>query len=172
MAVSPTDLKYFHSGGTGNSDPNASLGGLKSTTEVADAVLQNLFANVPSAEAAAGSVKYRCIYIENTNGVDSLLGAVLYIHGLTASPDTEIDIGLDSNGKNATAATIANEDQAPAGVTFSRPTTPGAGLDLTGVDAGLQAGDFYAFWIRRTVDAGAASAALDNTILRTQGDTV
>ena len=52
------------------------------------------------------------------------------------------------------AASIANEGTAPAGVTFSRPTTKGAGLSFPDIPAG----GYHGVWIRRTVNASAAAA--------------
>lgn len=166
MPVSAGDIKFYHSGGVGNSDPNASLGGIKSTTEVTTATLENLFDNVSSADAAAGETNYRCMYVENTHATDSLTAAVTFFQAVPSV--TGIAMGLDPAGKNGTATTIANEDAAPAGVSFTTPTDAGSGLNLTD----LTAGDFYAIWLRRIVAPGASSDPLDSTTVRVQGDTV
>ena len=149
MAVQATDIKFYLSGGVGNSDPNAALGGIKSTTEITTATLENLFDNVSSADASAGETNYRCLYVENTNGSDTLTAALTFFQATPAV--TGIGMGLDPAGKNGTATTIANEDAAPAGVSFTTPTDAGSGLNLTD----LTAGDFYAIWLRRIVAPGA-----------------
>lgn len=166
MAVQATDIKFYLSGGVGNSDPNAALGGIKSTTEITTATLENLFDNVSSADASAGETNYRCLYVENTNGVDTLTAALTFFQATPAV--TGIAMGLDAAGKSGTATTIANEDAVPAGVSFTTPTDAGAGLNLTD----LTAGDFYAIWVRRIVAPGASSNPLDSTTIRVQGDTV
>lgn len=48
-----TDILFYLTGGTGNTDPNASLGGVISTTQVSATALHNLFHYV-SPEAATG----------------------------------------------------------------------------------------------------------------------
>ena len=52
MPIVSTDIKYRLSGGSSNTDPTASLGGVKSTTDAST----NLLDTVSSAEAAAGDV--------------------------------------------------------------------------------------------------------------------
>lgn len=166
MAVSSTDIKYYLSGGAGNSDPNASLGGVKSTTQITTAQLENLFDNVGSADASAGETNYRCMYVQNTHGTDSLTTALTFFQSIPAI--TGIAMGLDPAGINGTAVTIVDEDTAPAGVSFSTPEDAGAGLAI----GDLTAGDFQAIWLRRIVAPGAVSNPLDSTIVRVQGDTV
>jgi len=167
MPIAESDIKYYLSGGAGNTDPNASLGGARSTTEVVDNVDNNLFDDVTGDESSAGDVEYRCIYVRQEHATLTLQGAKLWIDQLTSSPDDEVDIGLDPAGKNGTATTIADENTAPSGVTFSRPTTKAAGLSL----GDLAPNDFYPFWIRRTVNAGAAAKNANSYKVRTEGDT-
>lgn len=69
MSIAASDLKIYLSGGAGNSDPNASLGGVRSTTEVVDDTLHNLFDYVSGTEAGAGDTEYRASYIKNENSV-------------------------------------------------------------------------------------------------------
>ncbi|KZZ75251.1 hypothetical protein A3765_10535 [Oleiphilus sp. HI0130] len=167
MAVLTADIKFYLSGGGANSDVNASLGGAKSSTEITSATLHNLFDVVSSAEASAGDTEYRCIYVENTNGTDSLTSAVAYISSNTPSADTTIDIGLGTSAIDGTEQTVANESTAPAGVTFSAPATLGAGLAI----GDLTAGQHKAIWIRRTVNAAAAAYNNDTATINVGGET-
>jgi hypothetical protein len=59
MAIVATDLLLRISGGSGNTDVHASLGGLMSTsTAISPTVAEeNLFRNIAGAEASAGSEK-------------------------------------------------------------------------------------------------------------------
>lgn len=167
MAVLNTEIKFFLSGGAANSDVNASLGGAKSSTEITSAQLHNLFDVVTSAEASAGDVEYRCLYVENTNGTDSLLSAAAYVSSNTPSADTTLDIGLGTSAINGTEQTVADESTAPAGVTFSAPATLGAGLAI----GDLTAGQHKAIWVRRTVNAAAAAYNNDTATINVGGDT-
>jgi hypothetical protein len=171
MPITGTNLKWYLSGGAGNTDPAASLGGARSTTVVGSG-LNNLFDDVGGDEAAAGDVEYRCLYFRNEDAdADGLMApAKLWIDGLTSAAGDEIDIGLDPAGKNAAATTIANESAAPAGVTFTRPTSKGAGLDLPSLP--FVQNDFVGIWIRRTVSAGAGADSNDVASIRVEGDTV
>jgi hypothetical protein len=126
-----------------------------------------LFDVVSSAEASAGDVEYRCIYVENTNGTDSLLSAAAFVSSNTPSSDTAIAIGLGTSAIDATEQTVANESTAPAGVTFSAPATLGAGLAI----GDLTAGQHKAIWIRRTVNAAAAAYNNDSATINVGGET-
>lgn len=166
MPVLTTDMKLLLSGDSGNSDPNFSLGGGKSSTEVvASPILNNLFDNVTAAQATSGEVEYRCIFVQNDHATDAINGCKIWISANTPSASTTIAIGLDPAGKNAAADTISPSTEAPAGVTFSTPTTEGAALDLGDLDAQ----DVYPVWIRRTVDASAAATPSDTFSLAFKG---
>ena len=162
MPIVATDIKYSLSGGGSNPSPAASLGGARSSTE-ADA---GIFDNVSSAEAVAGDIEYRCIYVLNNHGSLTLQGAKIWVQSNTPSSDTTIDIGLGTSAINGTEQTVADEQTAPTGVTFSAPANEGAGLSI----GDLGSGQHKAIWIRRTVTAG-ASAASDGFTLRVKGDT-
>lgn len=161
MAIQSTDILYLLSGGGANSDPDASLGGAISTTEVST----NLLDDVSSAEAVAGTVEYRCFYVKNNHGSLTLIDPKTWIEANTPSATTTIEIGLGTAAVNATEQTVANESTAPTGVTFSSPADFAAGLALTS----LAAGAYKSVWIKRTVNSGTASTT-DTATLRTQGD--
>ncbi len=134
----------------------------------ATAVANNLFDDVSASESGSGDTEYRCFYVENTNAAAKTLeSAVIWIDALTSSASTEFDIGLDpaAIGSDSTT-TITNENTAPIGVTFSRPTTKATGLAIGNIPAGSK----KAVWIRRTVSVGAAAAS-DSGSIRVEGDT-
>ena len=167
MPIVSSDLLYKLSGGAANVSPNASLGGAMSTTQITSAQVGNLFDNVSGDESADGDVEYRCFFIHNNHGSLALQNAVVCISQLTPSADSEVDIGLDPAGNDADATDIVDESTAPTGVTFSQPTTKGAGLSI----GTLAAGGRRAIWIRRTITAGAVAVNADNCIVRVEGDT-
>jgi hypothetical protein len=171
MAVVTADIEFRLSGGSGNTTPNACLGGIMSSTDInAGVTLNNLFDDISDTEAASGVVDYRCFYILNGNATDTLTTAKVYISTNTPSSDTTIAIGLDPAGvgdgaATGVATTIADEDSAPAGVTFSTPSNSGAALAI----GDLANGEAQAVWVRRTVSADAAAAASDPVTLRLIG---
>lgn len=169
MAILTTDVDTFLSGGASNSDPDLALGGIRSTTtELAPAVAEeNLFNNVDGAEASAGSTKYRGLYFENGHASLTLESTVIWIPTQTPSTDTSIDIALAGEGLNATMETVANENTAPVGETFTGPATKGAGLSMGNVPT-LQ---HFGFWVRRTVNASASAFDNDDWAYEIEGDT-
>lgn len=167
MAIVASDLKIRLSGGSSNSDVNASLGGVKSSTEVTDNTTHNLFDQVTGTESNAGDTEYRGVYLHNGHGSLTAQNTHVYISSNTGSADTTIDIALAGEGLNSTMETVANENTAPSGETFSAPTTYAGGLDMGNVPAGQH----YGLWIRRTVTAGAAAVNDDAVTIKYDCDT-
>ena len=171
MAITSSNIKFYLSGGTSNTNVNASIGGAISSTEVTDNSLHNLFDKTLGVESTAGDTEYRCIYVKNTHGSLELELAKIWISTNTSSPANVIAIALDGAGKGGTAETETDENVAPTGETFSQPTAYSGGLSLDGGGTGLGYGVSYPIWIRRTIAAGAT--AVDNVtfVLSVQGDT-
>lgn len=163
MAIISTDIQYRMSGGASNTDPAAALGGAKSSTSFST---NAIFDDVSSAEATAGDIEYRCFYIHNAHATLTLQGAKIWIQSQTSSSDTDVALALGGEGLNGTAETVANENTAPVGETFSQPSSFAGGLTI----GDLAPGDHYPVWIRRTVNAAAVSAT-DTWTVRVQGDT-
>lgn len=161
MAILQSEIKFYISGGAGNSNANASLGGVISTTEMP----ANLFDDVSSAEASAGSIEYRCIYVKNTNSTLTYIGPKVFLSSNTPSATTDVAIGVGAAAVGATETAVANETTAPASVSFSAPANFAAGLAL----GDLAPGAYKAVWIRRTVNAGTA-AVQDGFSLDVRGD--
>ena len=167
MAITASDLKIYLSGGAGNSDPNASLGGIISSTEVTDNTTHNLFDQVSGTESLAGDTEYRGVYLKNTHGSLTLQNTKVYISSNTGSADTTIDIAVDGGATNATMETLSDESTAPSGETFTAPTTYAGGLSIGSLAAGEKKGLF----IRRTVNASAAAVNDDAVTIKYDGDT-
>lgn len=161
MAILESDIQYRFSGGASNSDPTLSLGGVKSSVEAGSTV----FDDVSSAEALAGDIEYRGLYVHNAHATESYILPKIWIQANTPSATTEIAIGLGTSALNGTEQTIANESTAPVGVTFSTVSTEGTGIDLGTIPAGQS----RFIWIRRTVNAGTA-AANESATIRVKGD--
>lgn len=161
MAV---NIEYRLSGGAGNTDPAASLGGAMSSTAATGGTL---FDTVGSAEASSGDTEYRCIYVANT-GTTTATNVVIWVQADTTQANITPAIALGGEGLNGTAETVANENTAPTGESFSTPTTEGTALSI----GSLAQNDEYPVWIRRTVTAGATNTASEGFTLRVKYDFV
>ena len=156
---------------TAQADPNASLGKYVSTTQWTGGSANDLFDDISGAENAASTVDYRCIFVHNSNATNALQNAVAYLSAEVAG-GASIAIGADTTAASALgsataqALTVANETTAPAGVSFSAPTTAGAGISL----GSIPAGSVKAFWIRRTA-ANTAALSGDGVTIAVSGDT-
>jgi hypothetical protein len=167
MSIIAGDFTTRLSGGAANSSGNAALGGAKSSN-AASASIDALFDPVSAAQAAAGLVEYRCVYLHNANGADVMTNLVAFISANTPLAGTTIDIGVGTAAVNGTEQTIANEGTAPAGVTFSAPADAGSGLAM----GNIPAGQHKALWLRRSVTAGSGSSANDTFTLGYRCETV
>lgn len=159
MPIIATDILIKQSGAS-------NLGGAISGTDASSA-LNGLFDVVSGTESLAGDIEYRCVYAKNNHGTLTLYNAVAFIQTNTPSTYTTCDIGIGTAAISGTEQTIANENTAPSGVSFSAPTTYLSGLPL----GDLGPGQHKAVWIRRTVTAGAAAYNSDGMTLAVQGDT-
>ena len=167
MPIVASDLKIYLSGGNGNSDPNASLGGIISTTEVTDNTTHNLFDQVSGTESNAGDIEYRGIYLKNTHGSLTAQNTKVYISSNTGSSTTTIDIALDGGATDATMETLSDESTAPSGESFTAPTSYATGLSIGSMTTGQKKGIF----IRRTVDAGTTAVNDDAVTIKYDCDT-
>lgn len=167
MAIVAGDIKLYLSGGAGNSNPNASLGGVISTTEVVDNTLHNLFDRTTGTEAIAGDTEYRCIYIKNIHATLTYLGALIWIQTQTPDTQTSIEIGLGTSAISGIEQTIVNENTAPTGITWTALTLEANALSI----GDMLAGEWKAIWVKRIV--GVASSVYDNdsVVLQNGGDT-
>lgn len=167
MAIESTDLLFFLSGGAGNSDPDASLGGIISTTQITDASDNNLFDDVTGDEASSGDTEYRGLYLKNNHGSITLQNSKLWFSSNTTSTDDTLNMALAGEGVNATMETIADESTAPVGETFSAPASKAAGLSVGNVPAG----QIYGIWLQRVVNSSAAAINGNSATFNWEGDT-
>lgn len=165
MPIVSGDILLFLSGGSGNTDPNASLGGVISTTQIVDNTLHNLFNKVTGDQSLAGYTDYRAYYYENNHGSLTLENSVWWIQQNTS--DNELYIGLDPAGVNVTIQTVGSVTTAPTGVTFSQPASKGAGLSIGNIPNGQFAGE----WVKRTVPPATTANNSATFILKLEGDT-
>jgi len=165
MAIQSTDLKFYLSGGSENSNPNLSLGGYCSTTEIPNNILHNLFDKVTGDESAAGDTEYRAIYVKNTHGSITLENAYVWIKTNTPGGDS-VQIGKEASGGDGKQS-VANESTAPDGITFGDCSSKATGLAL----GDLAPGAVYMIWIKRSVPASCAARNDNFFELQFEGDT-
>jgi hypothetical protein len=152
MAILTSDIHYRLSGGSSNTNPDLSLGGVKSSTDAGS----NIFSDVTGAEASAGKTSYRGVVLDNQHGSLTWTAVFVWMSSDTPSSDTDADVALAVEAVNTTMATIANELTAPSSVTFTNAAVSYA----TGLSVGnIPAGQFKGVWLKRVVNAGALSAS-------------
>ena len=152
-------LLFYLSGGVSNPNPNASLGGVKSSIPVVNSIVENVLDNVTKKEITVNKTEYRLFYIHNSHGSIPVRGGVIYITSYPIS--TEVTIGLDPAGAGngsttGVAQTISTEDTAPIGVDFE--------------DAGefkckvpiplLRAGESVGIWVKRISSGSGGSGTI------------
>lgn len=160
-AILPSEIKLYLTP-AGNSDPDASLGGVGGDTEIG-AGLHNIFDYVDPDEGVAGDVEYRAIDIKNTHVTETLYGAVIYISQITSGTDDAIEIAYDATGTQS----VADESTAPSSpaLSFSAPTSKATGIAL----GDIAPGGTKRLWLKRTVTAGASSGTSNGELTVTGG---
>jgi len=175
MAIVSTDIKFWLTGAASvdnpQTDPNASLGGNRSSTEMVTGQLNNLFDDISGAEAESGDTEYRGIIIQNKHASLTLYNAKAFLsvqpNGSRTTKEN-ISIATEAVANNA-IGTIATENDAPGGAgAFSAPATYATGLALGDLGVDGQMG----LWIKRVVPASTEASASANFTLVVQGDTL
>ena len=158
-------------GNTNTSTALTSLGKYISTTAWAGGTANDLFDDITGAENAASQVDYRCIFIHNNNAANDYQSVVAYLSAEVAG-GSNIAIGVDTTAASAIgsataqALTIASTTTAPAGVSFSSPTTAGTGISVGTIPVGY----CQAIWVRRTA-TNSAALSNDGVTIAVSGDT-
>lgn len=124
-------------------------------------IANNIWDDVSKADSQSGDTEYRGLYWENADGTDSILDARFWINQQTPGQDV-IAIADGDEAVNVALETIADEDTAPVGPTFTGPTSYDTGIALPTT---MAAGDYKGWWICRTVPAG-VTEAVDNNAFR------
>lgn len=169
MALSAGDLPRrltTKSGSAGNTlaqtDANLSIGGYPSTTAVGTG-LHELFPMATQAENAAGKTDFRCITVCNISATDTAYNTRVWFSTADPAGGMVWTIGAGTLNSALSSATkgieIANDTTAPAGVTFSAPTTRETGISLGDIAPGC----YSQVWIRCV--QGATSTAVDEQIV-------
>jgi hypothetical protein len=164
-------IQYLTVGNTAdpdNADPDLSLGGAVSSVAIVDDTDNNVFDDVIGDEAASGTVEYRCRAVSNDHATLTLLAPKVWISSNTPSTDDIIAIGLGSSGVGTgNEQVITDELTAPiGGVTFSSPSTKGAGLS----PGDVAAGSHFFIWERRTVSPSASAYNANAYTIVVEGD--
>ena len=179
MSIVADDILFKYStkiGSAGNqnaqTNQNASLGKYISTTEWPGGTVHDLFAAITGADNANSTPTYRCIFIHNNHGSLTYQGVVVWVSA-QVSGGADVAIGLDItapsgiSSASAQAVSITNEKVAPSAVTFTTPTTEGAGLAI----GDLLPGECKAIWIKRT-PANTVAVSNDGATFSFSGDSV
>ena len=91
MAITAEQIALVLSGGSGNNDPNASLGGQPSAYPMTSGLLNNLFNDVTAEETINGIEEYRCLYVFN-DGDDTVYNIKVWIDSQTDG-GSDIELG-------------------------------------------------------------------------------
>ena len=172
MPINAGNLKWYYSGGSSNSNPLLSIGGAKSSATLSGTALYNLFDRVIGDEALSGVTRYRLLYFQNADtDSDGLMSPVVfYFTALPANGDT-ITAGLATEGKSSVASAVANENTAPAGVTFTGPVSK-SGSTIILPSPPYMEGAYHGIWFKRVVPPAQAASAGVTFSWCVVGDTV
>lgn len=177
MPITASDIQKRYSvvaaaGDTTAGIASTSLGDQVSTTQITDDTFGNIFGDVSGDEAAAGVVKYRCIFALNNHATLTLQNATATVSAQGAGGSSVAiaadNIAVSAKGSgSAQAAVIGSETVAPSGV---------GAFGLGPIALGnLAPGQVKAIWIRQTTPSGTTPPGVDGSdsfTLDITGDTL
>jgi len=173
MSIVASDIKFYLTGGSTNTDADASLGGAPNFTtgEITTDELNNIFDDVSASESESGDTEYRCIAVKNTNATIDLADSKVFV--VTQPSESTITLAFEEPASD-TVQTIADESTAPETVVFSSPTEYLNGIDVnseSGADGTVVKEKWFGLWIKRVVSASASAKANDYFEITLQGGT-
>lgn len=153
---------------------NNNLGGSIDVNSTITELPNDILRKVSNQELLNGLITYKCMYVYNSsvnNYIDvSLLTVVQPTDDGGTLTGNIVDIGLGTSDVNNAEQTISNEKVAPLGVTFSDyENTPGV---KTTPLFSLNAGDYKAFWTKRTINPASSNVDEVYLVININGDAV
>jgi hypothetical protein len=152
-----------------NTDPNLSIGGNVSTTEVISNNLHALFRRITESELSSGVTIYRCVAVKNVDaGLATMRNVRFFMVQDTLSP---FDLALYSRaqvGKNTAETPIINEFTAPTGsnILFKATLNRSGAFDF----GDLLVNDYMCLWLRLSVNPSAVPKQDNRFMVRVEFD--
>jgi hypothetical protein len=177
MAIVQGDLLYKYTGASSHdaaqTDPDASLGNYRASSNITTAQDNNVFDDVTGDEASSGDTEYRAIAFVNTHGSLPLTSCKVWIQVDTGNGEDDISFGVEapSNETNGFIQTIADESTAPSAISWSDATSKATGLACPLGSGEVGSGEWFGIWLRRVISAAASAAAAEAVTMRVEGDT-
>ena len=164
----PSNIHFYLTGGSSNTNPNLSLGGNISTSHFIDNVLHNLFRQVIDSELSSGITLYRCIALKNDNTTETMRNPVVYLVTDTISTDDLALYSFAQAAKNTAETTIPNETTTPTGskINFIAALNRSGGLDLPD----LAPGEYVNIWLRISVEPSSRPFPENSFKIRVESD--
>lgn len=158
------DMQFYKSTST-----NSLGGAINTSLAITDNIKANLFDTVTATESTSGESEFRCIYLKNISTRSILSNPKVWLVNDSVSSYSTIAIGVGTSAINGTEQTVATEETAPSGVTFTTLTGLTNALSLGST---ISFGSHKAIWIRRTIAAGSGAYDSDNFTIAMGGDTI
>lgn len=164
-AMQASDLTVRLSGGAGNTDQAASIGGAAGAVVAFDPAAANaLWGAILGSVAQAGGTFYRGVYFANDHPVESLTATTAYIANQYDATGLQVAVAAAAD-PTVELPVLASGTTAPPGVTFSTTTDPAAGPSLGTIPPGGR----RAAWLRLTVAPGTYGVTADAFEVDTRG---
>ncbi len=150
---------------------NSSLGKYMATTELVGGQVGQLFDLVTASQAGAGYTDYRCVALVNRSATDTALNASLFLVDPASGGTYSLGLDpvgiVDHNAALAQGTSVGTKVTAPAGVTFTQPTSSAV---LAVGD--LAPGKCVLVWIRCVITAATPGTSSDLVTLWARAETV
>lgn len=178
MAILQSDLLYKYTGASSHdaaqTDPDASLGNYRASSQITSGNDNNVFDDVSGDEASSGDTEYRAIAFHNNHGSLALTSCKVWISVDTGNGEDDISFGVEAPSASETTGAIqqiADESTAPSAISWSDATSKATGLDCPLTSNEVGNGEWFGIWLRRVISAAASAAAAESVTIRVEGET-
>jgi hypothetical protein len=174
MAIADTNIKFYESLADEANDDDKSIGGninlsapLNKNQNPSTPLFNQLWDDFTTSEKKNGDVEYRCIFVRNEHGTDTLTNIKIWFTAeLTPSPDTYIRMGVSNLAVNTAEQSLVTAEDTPTGINFdARHNSEDTAISLPN----LAPNAYKAIWIQRRIRANAAQYNKDSFTLRLDG---
>jgi hypothetical protein len=149
MSFLLSNIKMYYSGASflnaPQTDSSLSLGGYKSSSEVPNSSLNNLFPDVSGTDTFSGTTQYRAFFVINEN-YEIWQNPKTYVYQTTGGSYESVYFGLESS-ISGSIQTILNQNMSPTGIAWYNPTDLSGGISFSDVPSQ----EYFGVWIKKEV---------------------
>jgi hypothetical protein len=161
MSFRLENIKAYYSGAASldasQTDPALSLGGYKSSSEIANFAFNSLFPDVSGTDTLSGSTDYRAFFVKNEN-YERWRNPKAYFHEVDTNSYENLWFGLEDTTSGA-IQTIPNDSTSPTGIAWYDPVSLASGISFNDVSSQ----GYFGVWIKKEIIASSGTGTKNHS---------